>query len=87
MWQLFIFMELELFFYYFYDNQVTGSESCKIKIGVAGPIFARKNIKGYMVQLYIYYTIWEQKIVVVLHIYGALAISLLFCDHQDTESE
>ena len=24
---------------------------------------------------------------VLLHIYGALAILILFCDHQDTESE
>ena len=26
-------------------------------------------------------------IVVILHIYGTIAIFLLFCDHQDTESE
>ena len=58
-----------------------------MEIGVAGPIFARKNIKGYMVQLYTYYTIWEKNIVVIIHIYGARAIFLLFYYHQDTESE
>ena len=29
----------------------------------------------------------EENDVVILHIYGARAISLLFCVHQDTESE
>ena len=28
-----------------------------------------------------------RKMVAILHIYGAIAILLLFCDHQDTESE
>ena len=58
-----------------------------MEIGVAEPIFTHKNIKGSMVQQNRYSTRWEQNIVVVLHIYGALSISLLFCDHQDTESE
>ena len=34
-----------------------------------------------------YSTIWEKNVVVILHIYGEIAILLLFCDHQDTESE
>ena len=38
-------------------------------------------------QLYPYSTIWEKNVVVILHIYGEIAIFLLFCDHQDTESE
>ena len=40
-----------------------------------------------MGQWYKYSTIWEQNIVVVLHIYGDRAIFLLFCDYQDTKSE
>ena len=35
--------------------------------------------------LYILYNMGE-KIVVIIHIYGTIAISLLFCVHQDTES-
>ena len=40
-----------------------------------------------MVQLYSYSTILLRNIVVVLRIYGSLAIFILFFDHQDTESE
>ena len=37
-----------------------------------------------MGQLYPYSTKWEKNIVVILHIYGAGDILLLFCNHQDT---
>ena len=40
-----------------------------------------------MGKLYPYSTRWEKNVVVILHIYGDLAISLLFYDHQDTEYE
>ena len=40
-----------------------------------------------MGQKYAYHTRWEKNIVVVLHNFGARAIFLLFCDHQDTDSE
>ena len=40
-----------------------------------------------MVQQYPYYTRWVKTIVGVLHIYEALAIFLLFCNHHHTESE
>ena len=36
---------------------------------------------------YPYPTIWVGKIMTILHIYGAKTNFLLFCDHQDTESE
>ena len=39
-----------------------------------------------MSQLYPYYTRWEGNVVLIIHIYGARAIFLLFCDRQDTES-
>ena len=74
-------------FLLFFDNQDTRSESPDVENGVSGWIFTHKNIKGSMVQQNRYSTRWEQNIVVVLHIYGALSISLLFYDHQDTESE
>ena len=40
-----------------------------------------------MRQLYPYYIISVKNIVAILHIYGARAIFLLFCDQQDTESK
>ena len=40
----------------------------------------------YIGKLCTYSTIWEKNVVVILHIYGARAIFLLFYDHQDTES-
>ena len=40
-----------------------------------------------MGQQYPYYTIWEEKIVVILHIYGVRANFLLIYDNQDSESE
>ena len=51
------------------------------------PISKHKKIQVSMVQWYPYYTRWVNNIVVVLHIYGARGIFLLFCNHQDTESE
>ena len=39
-----------------------------------------------MGQRYTYLTIWEKKLA-ILHIYGARAVFLLFCDHQDIRSE
>ena len=40
-----------------------------------------------MGQQYPYFTRWENIIVVILHIYGTIAIFELFCDNQDTEYE
>ena len=45
-------------FILFCDHQDTESESQEIEIGVAGPIFTQKNIKGPMGQRYPYFTIW-----------------------------
>ena len=58
-----------------------------MEIGVAGPIFTQKNIKGTMGKYYLYSTRWGQNVVITLHIYGARVIFLLFCDHTDTEPE
>ena len=40
-----------------------------------------------MGQQYPYSTIWEKNIVVIIHIYGARAIYLLFCDYQEIAPE
>ena len=40
-----------------------------------------------MGQRYAYSTGWEGKFVVIIHIYGAKSILLLFCVHQDIEYE
>ena len=40
-----------------------------------------------MTQLYVYSIKGVKNIEVIIHIYGALAILILFWDHQDTESE
>ena len=58
-----------------------------MEIDVFEPILTHKNIKWYVGQQYPYSTIWEQNIVSNIHIYGARAIFLLFCDNQDTESD
>ena len=58
-----------------------------MEIVVAGPIFTQENIAGSMQQVYRYVTKREKNIVAALYIYGASSILLLFCDHQDTESE
>ena len=50
-------------------------------------ILNNKNTKGYIGKLYTYSTIWEQNILANIHIYVARTIFLIFCDHQDTESE
>ena len=40
-----------------------------------------------MGQGYPHPTIWVGKIIIIVHTYIAKANFLLFCDHQDTESE
>ena len=54
-------------FLLFCDHQDTESESWEMEIGVTGPLFTHKNIKGSMVQRYTYPTRWEKNIVVILH--------------------
>ena len=39
-----------------------------------------------MGQQYLYSTRWGHNIVAIIHIYVARAVSLLFSDHQDTDS-
>ena len=74
-------------FLLFCDRQDAEYESQEMEIGIAGPIFTSKNIKCLMGQQYPYPTKWEKNIVVIIHIYGAIAIFLLFCVHKDTGSE
>ena len=74
-------------FQLFCDHQGTESKSRKIKFCVAGTIFTHPNIRCPIGKRYAYSTRWWKNILAIVHIYGAWAISLLFCDHQDTESE
>ena len=68
-----------------YEKYISKFGTRDIIIDVSGPILTHKNIKASMGQQYIYHTIWE-KIVAILHIYGARAVFLLFGDHQDIGS-
>ena len=52
-----------------------------METGVAGPIFTQNNITVPMGQLYPYLTRWENNFVKILHIYGAIAIFILFYDN------
>ena len=65
----------------FYCHQDTEYESCEIEMSISQPIFTHKIYQRlYGKTIYILF-------VATLHIYGALAIFILFCDRQDTESE
>ena len=58
-----------------------------MEIGVSGPIFTHKSIECSMGYRYPYFKRWEKNVAAILHIYGYIAIFLLFRDFQDTESE
>ena len=62
----------------FYDHQDNESESTNINTEKISKTIWDNNIHTPQ---------YGWKIVVVIHIHGARAIFLLFCDHQDTESE
>ena len=86
LWYLFIFMEIEPLFYYFMITKMVNL-SHENRNWCSWTNIHPENIQGYTEQRYIYSTRWQKNIVVILHIYGARAILLLFCDHKDTESE
>ena len=73
-------------FLLFCNHQDTESKSRVVEIGVTGPIFTHKYQRLYGTTVSILYKMGEN-IVAILHIYGARSIFLLYCDHQDTESE
>ena len=87
LWQLFIFIELEPFSYYFLTTKKLNLSHVKKKWAYLNQYKTIKYIKGSMGQPYTYSTRWVKNIVIVIHIYGALTIFLLFCDQQDTGSE
>ena len=68
------------------DYQGTEYESQEKKIGVAGQICTYKYQSPHKTMIYIPQNMGEN-VVVIIHIYEARAILLLFYDHQDTESE
>ena len=86
MWQLLIFMELEPFSYYFGIMKRLYMSTNNLKLRRLTNIYP-ENIKVSMGQMYPYSTRQREIFVLILHIYGARDIFLLFCDYQDTESE
>ena len=85
-----IFMELELFFYYcsiLFPPRHRVWVKKKDKWCSLTNIHREKNTKGSMIQEYIPSKRREREIVAIINIYGAISISLLFCDNQDTEYE
>ena len=80
-------MDLEPFSYYFMITKTVNLSHVKHKRAYLNQYSPIKYIKGPMGQRYPYFTRWEKHIVVIIYIYWALAIFLLFYDHLDTESE
>ena len=87
MWQLFIVMDIEPFLYYFVITRTPNLSNVRYKCAYLNQYLPSKNRKGSMRQLYPYSTGWEKTIVLILDIYGAISIFLLFCNHQDTKTE
>ena len=56
-----------------------------MKIGVYRTIFIKKTTKVSIRQWYIHSTKCEKILQQLSHFFGARAMFLLFCDHQDTE--
>ena len=72
-------------FLLFCNHQDTESDPQEIEICVALTIFNQKYIKGSIGKRYPNPGKAEENIVVILHIYGARAIFLLYYYHQDTK--
>ena len=85
LWQFFMFMELEPFSYYFISTKTLNLSHVKQKyahLNQYSPIKMYQRLYGTTISKI--YKMGEN-VVVVLHIYGVLAIFILFCDHQYTE--
>ena len=86
MWQkvsLFIIFRLYVFVFLiplFCDHQENEYKSCEIEINIYLPLLNHKKISKDLFENNIH-TLQD---LVFLRIYGIRAISLLFCDHQDT---
>ena len=74
-------------FLLFCEHQDTEYEWKEMDILIAVQILNQEKIKASMRKIYLYSTIWEGNTEVILHIYGARAVFLLFCVHQYTHSE
>ena len=69
------------------DSKTPNMSKEKLIIAYLGKYpYRKKHQRLYGKILSIIYNM-EEKYAAILHIYGARAISLLFCVHQDTESE
>ena len=80
-------MDLEPFPYYFVITKTLNLSNKKWKLVKMKQYYHRKKHQRlYETSISILYKMGEI-VVAILHIYGVRAISLLFCNHQDTESE
>ena len=73
-----------LIFYYHQDSE---SGSCEMEMSTSQLIFTDKKISKVLWYNDIHTIKTGETNYWLLHIYGALAILLLFCDQQDTEFE
>ena len=80
LWQLFINMKLEPFYYYFVITKTLNMSNEKWILEISINIYPEKYQRINHTMISIFYTIGEIK-VAILHIYGTRAILLLFCDH------
>ena len=71
----------------FCAHRITESEYREMEISVDIPIYTPKTFKGSMGPGCPYSTIREGKFVIIINIYGARAIYLLFGAHQISESK
>ena len=74
-------------FYYFIITQRINMSNEELIFVWRKQYSSRKALKCSVGQQYPYSTRWEQNIVSILHIYGARAILLIFCDCQETGLE
>ena len=79
-------MELEPYFYYFMMTKTPYLPSVKYEWALLNYYSHIKYTIESMGQWYPYSKKLEENIVIILHIYGAIAIFLLFYDDKDTLS-
>ena len=71
----------------FCDNQDTESESCEIEMSNYQPIFTHEKTSKVLSDKNNHTLQDVETIVVILHVYGALVVFLIFLDNEETESK
>ena len=87
LWELFVFMELKPFLYYFVITKTQNLSNQKYKIAHFNKYLPRKKYQRlYVTRIFVLYKL-ELNIVLILLSYGDKAVFLLFCGEQYSESE